>query len=82
MFSREMLLIFAEVLTSWQVILAAVIVLLYISLVNYVARLSRRSSFSMRMGKAKKKKKEKPAEAAPEADSEEAENDELGLEEE
>ncbi|MDR1419737.1 MAG: hypothetical protein LBI86_05145 [Treponema sp.] len=81
MFSREMLVIFAEVLSSWQVIVAAVIVLLYILLVNHVARLSHHPSFSMRPLKSRKKKA-KTTEAAPEADSGENENDELGLEEE
>jgi flagellar biosynthesis/type III secretory pathway M-ring protein FliF/YscJ len=79
MFSEEMISIFAEVLTTWQVIVAAVVVLLYIFLVNYVSRLSRRPSFSMRPGKVKKKKKEAPAAAE---DLEKTENDELGLEEE
>jgi hypothetical protein len=80
MFSEKMIAILVEVLTSWQVIAAAVVVLLYIFLVNYVSRLSHRPSFSMRAGKAKKKKK-KEAPAAAES-PEETENDELGLEEE
>jgi hypothetical protein len=79
MFSKEMISILVEVLTTWQVIAAAIAALLYISLVNYVSRLSHRPSFSMRPGKVKKKK-EAPAAAA--AGPEETENDELGLEEE
>jgi hypothetical protein len=81
MFSSEMISILAEVLTTWQVIAAALVVLLYIFLVNYVSRLSRRPSFSMRPGKTRKKKKKKETPAAAES-PEEAENDELGLEEE
>jgi hypothetical protein len=78
MFSEEMISILVEVLTTWQVIAAAVVALLYISLVNYVSRLSHRPSFSMRPGKVKKKKEAPAAAAGPE----ETENDELGLEEE
>jgi hypothetical protein len=74
MFSKETLSIIAGVITSWQVIVAAIVAILYISLINYVSRFSRRRSFSMGPGKSKKHKEKIPAKVP------ESEDEELGLE--
>jgi hypothetical protein len=80
MFSKEMIALFAKVISSWQVILTTVVLVLYCMLVNYVARTHHRTradfSFS---SKPKKVKAEKtPASEVPKDSGE----DDLGLEEE
>ena len=75
--------IILSVITSWQVWVATVAVVVYISLVRFVGRLNSRASF--RPAPAKKAKKQKagaeakgqPAAAAPGT----SKTDELGLEE-
>ncbi|GHV95427.1 hypothetical protein AGMMS50293_17470 [Spirochaetia bacterium] len=69
-----------QVVKSWQVIAVTVAIVLYMSLVSYVARMYHRPHASR--SKSKKKQKAAPAAAGPEetgigSDS----NDELGLEE-
>jgi hypothetical protein len=83
MFSKELLSLLLEVITSWQVIAVTVVIVLYLFLVTYVGRLYHRPrSISSFPSKPKKKKEEKAA--APEdgeGESEQETNDELGLEE-
>jgi hypothetical protein len=80
MFSGELRELLLQVLTSWQVIAVTAAVFFYFFLVNSAARLHRSRAISF-SSKPKKKKKEKEK-AAPEAGAtEEAVNDELGLEE-
>ena len=69
-----------KVISSWQIIAVTVALILYITLVSYVAQVRRRVDFSFGSGsKAKKEKKEKaPAEAVPEG----SDDEDLGLEEE
>jgi hypothetical protein len=62
-----------QVISSWQVIVVTLIILIYISLVNYVTRTKRRKRNVVK----NKVKKAKPA-AAP---KDEADTSELGLEE-
>ena len=83
MFSRELRGLILQVLTSWQVIAVTVAVFFYFFLVNYTARLHRVRSVSLpSKPKRKKKEKEKTASEDEGAElSEEAVNDELGLEE-
>jgi hypothetical protein len=83
MYSEGVVELVKEVLTSWQVIVVSIVLILYLSLVFYTAK----SYHRPRVARPKKPKKTKePAAAAPAAEAhEEAEaatsNDELGLEE-
>ena len=79
MFSGDLTALLLQVIKSWQVIAISVALVLYMFLVNYVARTYRRprsvSKSKPQRAKIKiekKPKKEKPAEST---------NDELGLEE-
>jgi flagellar biosynthesis/type III secretory pathway M-ring protein FliF/YscJ len=77
MFKPEILRLFAGVISSWQVIVVIIALVLYLMLVFYVARLYRRpKTFSL----ASKQKKQKPVKT-PETEINEEENDDLGLEE-
>jgi hypothetical protein len=79
MFSKEIWSFLLKVITSWQIILVTVVLILYFTLVSYVARVyhPRSADFSFD-SKPKKAKKEKAAvEAVPEGD-----DDDLGIEEE
>ncbi|MDR2048489.1 MAG: hypothetical protein LBP69_03465 [Treponema sp.] len=78
MFKPEMLKLLAGVISSWQVIAVTIVLVLYFTLVSYVARLyhgPRAFSFT---SKRKKQKTEK----TPETEVNEDEGDDLGLEEE
>jgi hypothetical protein len=80
MFSKELWDFLIKVLTSWQIILVTVVLILYFTLVSYVARLYHSSSSDFSFdSKPKKAKKEKvPVEAVPEGND----DDDLGIEEE
>ena len=83
MFSKEILSLLIQVVRSWQVIAITVAIVLYISLVSYVARMYHSPRFTSKTSKRKKKKGEN-AEAAPAAAGpviEDSSNEELGLEE-
>jgi len=79
MTSNEMFSLLGKVISSWQVIVVTVVLLIYLKLVFYVAnpRYSRHSDFSMN-SKPEKKKKEKPVKASGKS----SDNDDLGLTEE
>ncbi|MDR2942906.1 MAG: hypothetical protein LBV17_09975 [Treponema sp.] len=81
MFTKEFLEVLKQIIKSWQVIAAAVAVLLYINIVSYVSR----SYHPPRRPREKKiKMKAEKTEPVPDAVQEEDEsnsNDELGLEE-
>jgi len=62
-----------QVVSSWQVLAVTVVLVIYISIVNYVARLQHHSSHKPTIRKPRRKKAE--AATSPEAE-------ELGLEEE
>jgi hypothetical protein len=83
MFSKEVIALLIDVITSWQVIAVTIGVVLYMSLVSFVAQTYRRPrAISLSPAKPKKKKKEAAAAApAGETESEDEINDELGLEE-
>lgn len=49
MFSEEMRKLLIQVVCSWQVLAVTVVLILYVFLVNFVARVYRRSSRSRRM---------------------------------
>jgi hypothetical protein len=79
MFSKEFWEILAEIITSWQVIVITVVLIIYMNIVSYVAR-----AYHHPRIKKMKIKKGKP-EPAMKSSSEEYEgdsNDDLGLEEE
>jgi hypothetical protein len=78
MLSKEIREMLIRVISSWQVIAASLVVILYFFLVNYVARLSYRRRRPPRDVNTPKGKKSAPAQ---EAFSAEDTNDELGLEE-
>jgi putative exporter of polyketide antibiotics len=76
MFTEEVRAMLAQVLTSWQVWAVTIVLVFYISLVNYVARLRRRTGKSSLIRRRKKSQKEKVA-SPPEIVSD---DDDLGLE--
>jgi hypothetical protein len=79
MFSKEIINLLLQVIKSWQVIAVTVAVVLYMSLVSYVASGHHRPHAS----KSKPKKKKAEAAAGPEevTGSGSNTNEELGLEE-
>ena len=72
MFTEEVRALLWEVITSWQVIVTTIVLVIYVSIVNYAARAYRKGPrrFSMPRIKRKDKVIEEPAEADS-ADSEE-----------
>ena len=74
MFSEEVKKLLVQVITSWQVLAVTGILIIYIFLVNYVAKLHHRHRQPF-LPKAKSKKAATPAPQAP------SDNEELGLEE-
>jgi uncharacterized membrane protein len=79
MFSKEIMGLLIQVIKSWQVIAVTVAIVLYMSLVSYVARMYHRPHASRL--RPKKKQKAAPAAGPEEAISGSDSNDELGLEE-
>ena len=79
MFEKEIFQLMKHVLTSWQVIAVSIALVIYLNIVFYVAR----AYHNPRIGRIKiKKKKPKPDTAVvPQSESDESDNDELGLEE-
>ena len=75
MFSDELKKLLVQVITSWQVLVVTGVLVIYVFLVNFVARIHYRSK-SFSMPKVKRKKSAEAAVPAPVSDSEE-----LGLEE-
>ena len=76
MFTKEMFQFLIKVITSWQIIVVSICLIIYLSLVSYVARLyhPQHSGFSF----DSKPKKEKAAAAElPESSN----DDDLGVEE-
>jgi hypothetical protein len=78
MFSSEIRRMLIQVITSWQVIAATVVVVIYIFIVSHVARIYNRKSRNSNTAliPKDKKKKEKSGASAPPV------TDELGLGEE
>jgi hypothetical protein len=63
MFSGEVRKLLIQVISSWQVIAVTIVLIIYVSIVNYVARIHRRNSSRSGMPlipKEKKKKADKP----------------------
>jgi hypothetical protein len=83
-FSKELVDLLIQVVSSWQVLVATGVLVLYISLVSYVAR-THRPPRGPSLSAPKKAKKDKQAESGPaheEAGDASGDDDELGLEEE
>ena len=74
MFGSEIRNLLIEVIRSWQVLAVTVVLVIYISIVNYVARLHYHSSPGKKPASRSKKQKS--------ATPVNSETDELGLEEE
>ena len=81
MFSKEVLELLKEVISSWQVIAITIALILYLNIVFYVSRAYHRPrvKLSERIKFKKKAKAEAPAGDVEEAESDS--NDDLGLEE-
>jgi Co/Zn/Cd efflux system component len=76
LFSKELNELIVDVLTSWQVIVVTLGIIIYIFIVSSVARLYRSARPKpLKEKKPKKEKREKKAEAVEEA----GETDDLGL---
>jgi flagellar biosynthesis/type III secretory pathway M-ring protein FliF/YscJ len=85
MYSEGVVALVKEVLTSWQVIVVCVVLLIYLNIVFYMAKSYHRPR-AMKVKKPKKVKEQPAAAAGPEvhedgADEGPSSNDELGLEE-
>ena len=81
MFSEDFLELFLQVIKSWQVIAVTVTLVIYIFLVNYVARTHRRPRFVSK-SKPKKVKAAAVEKTTPKEEHEDDNiNDTLGLEE-
>jgi len=65
MFSGEVRRMLLQVITSWQVIAVTIVLVIYLFIVNYVARLNKRSSRGSLTSKNKKKEKKAKGSAAP-----------------
>jgi len=76
--SKELVPLLIQVVSSWQVITVTIAVILYFSLVLFVARTSGRSRYATSIASRSKAKKKKTTAAAT---PQESINDELGLEE-
>jgi len=76
MFNAEIRKMLIQVISSWQVIVVTVVLILYVFLVNYVARIYHRSRRSSGLLLPKAKPEAAPPIPAP------SESDDLGLEEE
>ena len=78
--SKELVPLLIKVISSWQVIIVTVAIVLYFSLVFFVARTSGRSRYAHSLSSQPKTKKKKAAAKAAAAPQESV-NDELGIEE-
>jgi len=78
MFTEEVRMMLIQVISSWQVLAATVVLVLYVFLVNYVARIYRRSGNIPKLLLPRMKSRSSRSHASQIAPSE---SDELGLEE-
>ncbi|MCL1929268.1 MAG: hypothetical protein FWG07_10825 [Treponema sp.] len=79
MFTKEMFSFLFKVITSWQIIAVTVCLIIYFSLVSYVARLHHPGHSGLSFSSRPRKKKEKKAVAAELPES--SDEDELGIDE-
>ena len=81
MFEKEIFQLLRQVITSWQVIVISIGLVLYLNIVFYVARAYHNPGFGKLTIKKKKKKKDEVVVSSDDSDDSADENDELGLEE-
>jgi len=77
MFNEEIRALLAQVITSWQVIVVTVVLIIYIFLVNSVTKIRQRSGGD---SSAKRRKKKIPKSQLPQPPDAPSDDDELGLE--
>jgi len=75
MFSDELKDLLIQVVKSWQVIAVSIVLVLYISLVNYASRAHKKPAFVSKIKPKKKEKKEKPKKEAPKGHEGEGEDE-------
>ena len=73
MFSEELKGLLIQVIKSWQVIAVSIVLVLYISLVNYAARAHKKPVSVSKLKPKKKEKKEKPKKEKPASKEDEEE---------
>jgi len=71
MFSEELKSLLLQVIKSWQVIAVTIVLVLYISLVNYASRAHKKPAFVSKLKPKKKEKKEKAKKEKPKKETEE-----------
>lgn len=83
MFEKNIFQLLKEVVTSWQVIVVTIALILYLNIVFYTAKAYRNPIIKKITIRKKKKPKTEDATAAPESsDNKDDSNNDLGLEEE
>jgi hypothetical protein len=80
-FSKEVLNLLGQVITSWQVLVVTLGFIFYVNIVTYVARDRYRPPKAQKTRVRKNKVKMPPAAGPEEAEAGSSTNDELGLEE-
>jgi hypothetical protein len=80
-FSKEVLNLLGQVITSWQVLAVTVGFIFYVNIVTYVAREHYRPPKAKKTRVRKNKVKMPPTSGPEEAETGSSTNDELGLEE-
>jgi len=75
MFSEELKVLLFQVIKSWQVIAVSIVLVLYISLVNYAARAHKKPVSVSKIKPKKKEKKEKPKKEKPKPQGTEGEEE-------
>ena len=85
MISKELMALLVQIISSWQVIAVTIVIVVYFSLVSFVAQVYQQPRFVRALSSRKKKKKKKDESAAPvpaaESGTGDVSNDDLGLEE-
>jgi len=76
MFTKEFFEFLGKIITSWQVIVVSVVLVIYFSLVSYVARIHHHRRWSFHS----KSKKDKPQKVTEELLTGSDDDDSLGLE--
>jgi hypothetical protein len=82
MFSKELVPLLLQIISSWQVIAVTIAIILYFSLVSYVTRRGGRSRYGASIHSNRKKKTSSKSKQSSAAETSSGSvNDELGLEE-
>jgi len=81
MFSKEVFSLLKEVITSWQVIVATVVIILYLNIVFYASRAYRRPRLGFKDKISSRIKKYRSGKKSENLEASLNKKDELGLEE-